>query len=52
MFEPLLRGGTLVAPGPVFWCIFASATFFLGFGLAARSHLAETWRRLLNTPGR
>ena len=51
-FEPLLRGGNVVAPGPVFWCIFASATFFLGFGLAARSQLAEAWRRLLNTPGR
>jgi hypothetical protein len=52
VFAPLLRGWPAADPGPLFWCGFVLGTLFLALGLAARSQLAGTWRRLLRTSGR
>jgi len=52
VFGPLVRGWPAAGPGPWFWWGFALGTFFLSFGLTARHHLANTWRRLLRPSGR
>ena len=46
VFAPMLRGSLPGGPGPWFWWGFVLGTFFLAFGLAARQHLAQAFRRI------
>ncbi len=52
VFAPVVRGWPPADPGPLFWWGFALGTFFLGFGLAARSQLSGSWRSTIRTSSR